>query len=110
NHPPQQQQPFQQQLMLPLPPPPQNPAQPATTSAPTSGPSLEDLVKQMAANNLQFQQRTDSSIQTLQTQIGQLATSMNAMQQAQGSNQLPAQTVVNPNVPNSNVSAISLRS
>jgi hypothetical protein len=67
NHPPQQQQPFQQQLMLPLPPPPQNPAQPATTSAPTSGPSLEDLVKQMAANNLQFQQRTDSSIQTLQT-------------------------------------------
>jgi outer membrane murein-binding lipoprotein Lpp len=38
--------------------------------------------------NLQFQQQIDSSIQTLQTQIGQLATSMNAIQQTQGSNQL----------------------
>ncbi|XP_050919365.1 uncharacterized protein LOC127136899 [Lathyrus oleraceus] len=73
------------------------------------GPSLEDLVKQLAVNNLQFQQRTKSSIQTLQTRIGQLATSMNAMQ-SQGSNQLPAQAVVNPKGPNANVSAISLRS
>ena len=64
----------------------------------------------MAVNNLQFQQRTDSSIQTLHTQMGQLATQMNAMQ-SQGSNQLPAQTVANPNGgPNANVSAISLRS
>ncbi|XP_050876802.1 uncharacterized protein LOC127080525 [Lathyrus oleraceus] len=74
-----------------------------------SGPSLEDLVKQMAVNNLQFQQRTDASIQTLNTQMGQFATQINNMQ-AQGSNQLPAQTVVNPNGPNANVSAISLRS
>lgn len=87
----------------------QQPTQPAATpQATTSGPSLEDLVKQLAVNNLQFQQRTESSIQTLQTQMGQLATSMNAMQ-AQGSNQLPAQTVVNPNG-SANVSAISLRS
>jgi hypothetical protein len=35
---------------------------------------------------------------------------MNVMQQAQGSNQLPAQTVVNPKGLNANVSAISLRS
>ncbi|XP_050919116.1 uncharacterized protein LOC127136623 [Lathyrus oleraceus] len=35
---------------------------------------------------------------------------MNAMQQAQGSNQIPSQTVVNPKGPNANVSAISLRS
>jgi hypothetical protein len=63
----------------------------------------------MAVNNLQFQQRTDASIQTLNTQMGQLATQINNMQ-AQGSNQLPAQTVVNPNGPNANVSAISLRS
>src|SRR3954463_8520874 len=55
-------------------------------SAP-SEPSLEDIVKQMAANNLQYQQQVDSTLQTLQTQIGQLATLMNAMQQAQGSNQ-----------------------
>lgn len=57
-------------------------------SAP-SGPSLEDIVKQMAANNLQFQQQVDSTLKTLQTQIGQLATLVNAMQQAQGSNQQP---------------------
>ena len=85
----------------------QNPPQPAAPAP--SGPSLEDLVKQMAVNNLQFQQRTDSSIQILNTQMGQLATQINNMQ-AQGSNQLPAQTVVNPNGPNANVSAISLRS
>ncbi|XP_050916253.1 uncharacterized protein LOC127131369 [Lathyrus oleraceus] len=71
--------------------------------APTpSGPSLEDLVKQMVVNNLQFQQRTNASIQTLNTQMRQLATQINNMQ-AQGSNQLPAQTVVNPNGPNANV-------
>ena len=35
---------------------------------------------------------------------------MNAMQQAQGSNQFPTQTVVNPKGHNANVSAISLRS
>src|SRR3954463_2109876 len=55
-------------------------------SAP-SEPSLEDIVKQMAANNLQYQQQIDSTLQTLQTQIGQLATLVNAMQQTQGSNQ-----------------------
>jgi hypothetical protein len=87
--------------------PQQNPPQVAAPAP--SGPSLEDLVKQMAANNLQFQQRTDSSIQTLNTQMGQLATQINNMQ-AQGSNQLPAQTVVNPKDSNANVSAISLRS
>src|SRR3954464_1844348 len=57
-------------------------------SAP-SEPSLEDIVKQMAANNLHYQQQIDSTLQTLQTQIGQLSTLMNAMQQAQGSNQQP---------------------
>jgi hypothetical protein len=41
--------------------------------------------------------------------MGQLATQINNMQ-AQGSNQLPAQTVVNPRDSNANVSAISLRS
>ena len=65
----------------------QNPPQVAAPAP--SGPSLEDLVKQMAVNNLQFQQRTDSSIQTLHTQMGQLATQINTMQ-SQGSNQLLA--------------------
>jgi hypothetical protein len=81
---------------------------PQAASPAPSRPSLEDLVKQMAVNNLQFQQRTDSSIQTINTHIGQLTTQINAMQ-ARGSNQLPAQTVVNLNGP-ANVSAISLRS
>src|SRR3954471_17682442 len=54
-----------------------------------SEPSLEDIVKEMAANNLQYQQQIYSTVQTLQTQIGQLATLLNAMQQTQGSNQQP---------------------
>ncbi|XP_061370874.1 uncharacterized protein LOC133313507 [Gastrolobium bilobum] len=51
------------------------------------GPSLEDLMKQMATNNLEFQQRTESIIQNLQTN----------------------RTVPNPKGTD-NVSAISLRS
>ena len=75
-----------------------------TTTPPNNGPSLEELVKQMAANNLQFQQRTEASNQNLNNQIGQLATSLNQLQ-SQGSDKLPAQTMVNPQ----NVSAITLR-
>ncbi|XP_057418698.1 uncharacterized protein LOC130712899 [Lotus japonicus] len=86
----------------------QNPQRVATPAPSGSGPSLENIVKQMAVNNLQFQQRTDSSIQIINTQIGQLATQINTMQ-SQGSSQLPAQTVVNPTGP-ANVSAITLRS
>ena len=51
------------------------------TAAPTSSsPSLEELVKQMAQNSLSFQQRAEASIQNLETQIGQLATSVNQLQ------------------------------
>ena len=74
------------------------------STPPQSGPSLEELMKQMAVNTMQFQQRTEASIKTLETQVGQLASSINQMQ-SQGSDKLPAQTVVNPNV-----CAISLRS
>ncbi|KAI5433886.1 hypothetical protein KIW84_020930 [Lathyrus oleraceus] len=84
------------QLMLPLPPPPPPYNPPQVTTFSPSEPSLEELVKQMVVNSLQFQQQIDYNIQTLQTQIGQLSTSMSVMQQAQGSNQLHAQTVVNP--------------
>ncbi|XP_050918591.1 uncharacterized protein LOC127136028 [Lathyrus oleraceus] len=51
------QQPIQQQLVIPLPQPQTIPQ--VFTFAPF-GPSLEDIAKQMAMNNLQFQQRTDS--------------------------------------------------
>ncbi|XP_050896534.1 uncharacterized protein LOC127103306 [Lathyrus oleraceus] len=77
NHPNLQygnQQPTQQQLVIPLPQPQTTPQ--VSTSAPF-GPSLEDLVKQMAVNNLQFQQRINSSIQTLQTQVTEPALEKN---------------------------------
>ncbi|XP_054807358.1 uncharacterized protein LOC129309679 [Prosopis cineraria] len=88
------------------------PMQPMRQSTPISGskndgPSLEELMKQMATNNIQFQQRTETVIQKLENQIGQLSTSVNELK-SQGSGKLPSQTVVNPNC--SNVSAITLRS
>ncbi|XP_057452284.1 uncharacterized protein LOC130744109 [Lotus japonicus] len=67
--------------------------------------SLEDMLKQMTTQNMQFQQYTRSSIHNLTTQIGQMATSINQLQ-SQNSDKLPSQTVVNPR----NVSAITLRS
>ena len=55
--------------------------------------------------NMQFQQETRASIQSLTNQMGQLATRLN-QQQSQNSYKLPSQSVLNPK----NVSAISLRS
>jgi len=63
-------------------------------------------MKQMTTNNIQFQQNVHATIQDLQTQIGQLTTTVNQMQQ-QGSNNIPAQMIINPK---GNVSAITLRS
>ena len=76
-----------------------------TVAVPKFEPSLEDLMKQMATNNMQFQQNVQSSIQDMQTQIEQLAITVNQLQ-SQGSGLLPSQLVVNPK----NVSAITLRS
>ncbi|RDY00200.1 hypothetical protein CR513_16648, partial [Mucuna pruriens] len=59
----------------PLPPfRPQQPMQPIQES------SLEDLVKQMTMNNIQFQQNVFATMQDLQTQISQLATTVVAVQ------------------------------
>ncbi|CAJ2642326.1 unnamed protein product [Trifolium pratense] len=66
----------------------------------TSGSSLEDIVKQLAAQI----QTTNASMNDLKTLVGQLVTTMNQMQ-TQSSRNLPDQTVPNPNV-----SAITLRS
>ena len=60
----------------------------------------------LATNTLQFQQETRSSIQNLEKQISQLATTMGKLE-AQSSGKLPSQTVINLR---ENVSAISLRS
>ena len=90
-----------------IPPPIQQQQQPQkqpTVEAPPQ-PSLEELVRQMTMQNMQFQQETRASIQSLTNQMGQLATQLN-QQQSQNSDKLPSQAVQNPK----NVSAISLRS
>jgi hypothetical protein len=68
--------------------------------------SLEDIVKNLANNSLQFQQDTRTSIQNLGNQITQLATSVGKLE-AQNSGKLPSQPEVNPK---ENVSTILLRS
>lgn len=100
---PMQSQQSQQQAGPSRPPFQKQPQGPATI---TSEPTLEDLMKQMATNNIQFQQRTEASIQSLETQIGQLASTLSQLQH-QGSGQLPSQTIPNPK---GNVSSIMLRS
>ncbi|KAJ9542794.1 hypothetical protein OSB04_029300 [Centaurea solstitialis] len=90
--PPQQQ--FQQRA-------PFNPNQ-ATSSS--QGMSLEEIVKNLATNTLQFQQKTEASLQNLGAQMTQLATSVSRLE-SQG--KLPSQTETNPK---QNVSAIVLRS
>ncbi|RDY01512.1 hypothetical protein CR513_15144, partial [Mucuna pruriens] len=76
------------------------------TPPPSNSSSLEDLVKQIAASNLEFQQTMSSSnlqfqqnmnttIQDLKTQVGQLANSVSQLQLA-GSGNLPSQTIPNP--------------
>jgi len=57
--------------------------------------SLEDIVKSLATNTLQFQQETRASIQSLDNQMGQMATTISQLEE-QSSGKLPSQTVVNP--------------
>ena len=62
-------------------------------------------MREMTLQNMQFQQETRASIQSLTNQMGQLATQLN-QQQSQNSDRLPSQSVQNPK----NVSTIALRS
>ncbi|XP_043808707.1 uncharacterized protein LOC122722298 [Manihot esculenta] len=66
--------------------------------------SIEDIVQSLANSTLAFQQETKSSIQNLENQMSQLATSVSKLE-SQG--KLPSQTVPNPK---QNVSVIMLRS
>ena len=75
--------------------------------------SLEDFVKSLATNTLQFQQVTKqfqqearANIQSLDNQMGQMATAISRLE-VQSLGKLPSQTVVNPR---ENASAIVLRS
>jgi len=58
----------------------------------------------MTLQNIQFQQETGASIQSLTNQIGQMVTQLNQAQ-SQNSDRSPSQTVQNPK----NVSVITLR-
>ncbi|KAJ9162578.1 hypothetical protein P3X46_022340 [Hevea brasiliensis] len=70
------------------------------------GMSLDEIVKALASNTQQFQQETRNSIQNIEKQIGQLASSVSKLE-AQGSGKLPSQIVMNPR---ENASAIVLQS
>ncbi|KAH9752794.1 hypothetical protein KPL71_014847 [Citrus sinensis] len=85
----------QQPYQVRPPPPPQN-----------QGTSLEDLVKALATNSMQFQQTTQTQLQHLENQIGQLATSMSRIE-GRTSGKLPSQPEINPK---ESASAMSLRS
>ena len=63
-------------------------------------------MKQMATCTIQFQQNGSATIQDLQTQIGQLVTTVNLLQQ-QGSGNILAQPIINTK---GNGSVITLRS
>ena len=74
---------------------------------------LEDIVKCLATNTFQFQQETKlfqqearANIQSLDNQMGQMATAISRLE-AQSLRKLPSQTIVNPR---ENASAIILRS
>ena len=102
-----QNRPICQQYKQPYPPR----QQPLQTS--NSGMSLEDIVKSLATNTLQyqqemkqFQQEAKANIQSLDNQMGQMATAISQLE-AQSSRKLPSQTIVNPR---ENASAIILRS
>ena len=63
---------------------------------------LEDIVKSLATNTSQFQQETKqfqqearANIQSLDNQMGQMATAISRLE-AQSSGKLPSQTIVNP--------------
>ncbi|KAK4400562.1 hypothetical protein Sango_1162300 [Sesamum angolense] len=81
-------------------PPYQQPPPPQTNS--NLGTSIEDMMKILVANTQQFQQETRASIQNLESQVSQLASSISRLE-SQG--KLPSQTIINPK---QNVSAITM--
>ncbi|XP_027174801.1 uncharacterized protein LOC113774472 [Coffea eugenioides] len=101
---PSRQQEYQQQYQFRPPPPPSS-----------ASPSLEDMMKQLMASTAQHQQKTDSElrnirsqmgqIQAMQNQISQMAISINRLE-SQVNGRLPSQPELNLK----NVSAMTLRS
>ncbi|KAI5338555.1 hypothetical protein L3X38_017826 [Prunus dulcis] len=75
----------------------QNQANPPSLQRPQQSSSLEDIVKQMAINQSNFQQTTQAAISKLEVQLGQIATEI--AQREPG--KWPSQTVINPKKPRS---------
>ena len=94
---PYQQRPPQQSYI----PKPQPPA-----PAQAQGSSIEDLIKALANNTMQFKQQTQASLKNLENTMGQIATSLSRME-TQNIGKLPSQAELNPK---ENVSAVTLRS
>ncbi|KAL2251406.1 UNVERIFIED_CONTAM: hypothetical protein Sindi_2262900 [Sesamum indicum] len=80
---------------------PHQPPPPPQTN-PNSGTPLEDIVKTLALSTQQFEQETRLSIQNLESQMSQLASSVSRLE-SQG--KFSSQTIINPK---QNVSAITL--
>ena len=68
--------------------------------------SLEDIVKSLATNTLQFQQEVKANIQSLDNQMNQMATAISQLE-VQSLGKSPSQMIANPR---ENASAIVLRS
>ena len=71
-----------------------------------SGTSLEDLVKALSTNTIQFQQETKATIRNLEAEMGQMASTISQLQ-SRDSGKLPSQTIMNPR---EYANAITLRS
>ncbi|XP_057249961.1 uncharacterized protein LOC130591074 [Beta vulgaris subsp. vulgaris] len=79
----------------------------------SSGPSLEDLVKQLTTqigqvhnHGVEYQKKTDNHLHHIDTQIGQICTSLSNLE-TQFSGKLPSQPLPNPK---ENAKAVTLRS
>ncbi|CAL8993226.1 unnamed protein product, partial [Prunus brigantina] len=72
----------------------QNQANPPSLQRPQQSSSLEDIVKQMAINQSNFQQTTQAALSKLEVQIGQIAAEI--AQREPG--KWPSQTVINPKI------------
>ncbi|CAL8152506.1 unnamed protein product [Prunus armeniaca] len=70
----------------------QNQANPPSLQRPQQSSSLEDIVKQMAINQSNFQQTTQAAISKLEVQLGQIATEIAQREPRKW----PSQTVINP--------------
>ncbi|KAL5544769.1 hypothetical protein UlMin_008553 [Ulmus minor] len=76
------------------------------TPPPNLGKSIEDLITALTNSTLQFQNDKKTHLKSIESQFSQLAITLGRLE-AQGSDKLPSQTVINSK---ENASAISLRS